>query len=214
MPLRIACDLEGVLSDTHRAAYERSDNLEHCYPPTWRSDDWDYDEFMHVSQNLWHNHNEQIPTTVDGVAGALDTMMERHEVDIVTHRHNVDEQIEAWLARYNIPYNELHSPSEEKDELNYDVYIDDKPALAERIAEHPNKVIFVPRHPYNEHLSNRGNRRLSVVKGVREAAFFLDDPFVINNINQLTDPSLCGSCCTDINDSDVGYCTDCIGTQW
>lgn len=186
--LRISLDVEGVLSNTKEAAYERSDILEPPLPQQWEfPTEEEYDEYMHVSQNLWHNHYEEIPPmeswhTLHQVTYELS---KTHQVDIVTHRHNVDEQIKEWLDLHDVVYDNFHSPVDEKDELDYDIYVDDKPALAERIAEDPERVIYLRDQPHNRHV-DVSRERVERVESLEEVLFWLTDHYTLEWISDLT----------------------------
>lgn len=172
--LDIALDVEGVLADTHAATAERSDFLEprNCPPPNWEfPSDEHFEEFMHVSQNLWHNHSHEIPPMVDGLWKATRKLSRRHNVDIVTSRTNVDSQIIDWLNAYNVYYEDFHVARDSKNDVgHYDVHVDDSPSVAaEALADH-RCVVLIDR-PYNQSFEN--STRLTRVSDVSEACEFL-----------------------------------------
>lgn len=185
--LRIALDVEGVLSNTHKAAVERSDRLKPEHNEQWGYPGDLYEEFMHVSQNLWHNHHEQIPPMEDPdtLHQATKELAAEHKVDIVTHRRNVDEQVQTWLADHGVVYDEFRAPSVEKDELDYDVYIDDKPALAERIINDPERVIVLRDRPYNEHIDD-SQERIERAYSLTKPLFMFTDPYTVAHVKNLT----------------------------
>lgn len=151
--LDIALDVEGVLADSHAATAERSDFLEpeHCPPNNWDFPSEDhYEEYMHVSQNLWHNHAHHIPPMADDLWKDTRTLSRRHNVDIVTHRSGVDEQVREWLDGYNIHYEDFHVAGRDKTDVGeYDVHIDDSPQVAQDALESGRSVVLIDR-PYNE----------------------------------------------------------------
>jgi len=172
--LSVALDIEGVLADTHARTEERSDLLEpeHC-PPV----DWDFpteehmDEFLHVSQNLWHNHNHTIPPMVDDLRTPTRALSRAHNVDIVTHRSNVDNQLREWLDGYGVDYNDfIVAKGNKSDAGDYDVHIDDSPRVAADAVSSDRYCILIDR-PYNQHV--KPHTRLERVSDVAEACEFL-----------------------------------------
>ncbi len=208
--VRISLDVEGVLSNTHKAVCARSEQVTEEMMQEWGfpTED-DYKEFMHVSQNLWHNHHEEIPPMESGATFREVTSGLRdygHTVDIVTHRHNltgeladsfeseygyspveVDEQVKAWLDYYTVEYDNFLAPSEEKDELDYDVYVDDKPALAERIANDPERVIALRDRPYNQDVDD-SSIRVERINSLDELLFQLTDHYTVEAVRDLCAP--------------------------
>jgi hypothetical protein len=186
--LHIALDVEGVLADSHAATAERSELLDEstCPPPDWDfpSDDH-YDEFMHVSQNLWHNHNYTIPPTEDGLWKAVRRMNRVHDVDIVTHRSNVDAQVKEWLAGYNIDYDDIHFADGHKTQVgDHDVLVDDSPRVAEDGIRNHTHVLLVNRR-YNENVSGLDSRFVKRVSGVTAASEVLTDPGYVEEVRPL-----------------------------
>jgi len=186
--LHIALDVEGVLADSHAATAERSDELEphQCPPPNWDFEsDEHYDEFMHVSQNLWHNHAHHIPPMEAGLWKATRSMNRLHDVDIVTHRSNVDNQVKEWLSGYNIDYNDIHFARGHKTDVgDHDVLVDDSPNVARDGIENNTHVLLVNR-PYNENVSGLDSRYVRRVSGVRAASEVLRDRDYINRVKTL-----------------------------
>jgi hypothetical protein len=188
--LHIALDVEGVLADSHAATAERSDMLEpkDCPPPNWDfPSDEHHDEFMHVSQNLWHNHAHHIPPMEDGLWKATRRLSRQHDVDIVTHRTGVDRQVQEWLSGYNIRYNEFNSTTRPKSHLDdYDVHIDDSPNVVADALEANRSVILIDR-PYNQDIQvgKRHGPFIRRVSSVTEAAEVLCGPGIPMEVNTL-----------------------------
>ena len=172
--LDVALDVEGVLSDTHTATEARSDFLEpeHCPPEQWEfPTDEHYEEFMHVSQNLWHNHAHEIPPQVDNLWKPTRKIYRRHDVDIVTHRNNVDVQMQNWLKGYNVYYDDFYATTQPKTEVGeYDVHIDDSPNVAADALSDGRYVVLVSN---KSNQSVEPHRRLERVADITEAAEFL-----------------------------------------
>lgn len=151
--VRIALDLDGVLADTHHAAAQRSDQLDedNCPPPDWDFEsDEQQDHFLHVAQNLWHNHTHHIPPTVDNLWKHTRRLSWQYDVDIVTHRTGVDEQIQTWLDAYNVYYDDFYSTNGPKSDVDtYDVHIDDSPHVAAETTQHGRYAVLIDAE-YNE----------------------------------------------------------------
>jgi hypothetical protein len=188
--LRIALDVEGVLADTHAVTAEHSDLLDADEVPPQNYDfehlgQEHYDEYMHVSQNLWHNHNHRIPPMQDGLWKATRTLNNLHDVDILTARTGVDRQVQDWLDGYNVRYNEFivtDDPRSDKTEYgDYDVHIEDSPQVTMDALTERRWVVLVDR-PYNLHI---GGSRVRRVSGVTEAASMLSDPEVTTEMGTL-----------------------------
>lgn len=186
--LHIALDVEGVLADSHAATAERSDMLEpnDCPPPNWDfQSDEHREEFMHVSQNLWHNHAHHIPPTEDDLWKSVRAMARVHDVDIVTHRSNVDQQVREWLAGYNIDYDNIYFADGYKSEVDdHDVLVDDSPRVAEDCIRNRTHCLLVNRR-YNENVSGLDSRYVRRVSGVRAASERLRDPGYVEEVKPL-----------------------------
>jgi uncharacterized HAD superfamily protein len=176
--LDIALDVEGVLADSHAATAERSDVLteEHTPPQNYDMGGQELiDEYMHVSSNVWHNHNHEIPPMEDGLREATRTLSTLHNVDILTARVGQDEGVREWLAGYNIHYDRFIStdhPQADKTEYgDHDVHIDDSPHVARDAAEDGRVVLLVDR-PYNRDVTGD---RIERVSGVTAASELLSD---------------------------------------
>lgn len=181
MSLRVALDVEGVLSDTHSITTERSDKLEPWMNEQWGFPDDLYDEFMHVSNNLWHNHYEEIPPQSDNIGEASDKLIDAgYKVDIVTHRHNQDEQVKAWLDMHDVHYRHFLTPSCSKIECDYDIYVDDKPALAEKVAQRDDKWMVIIDQQYNRDVPY--SEHVERATDAYSASLVLSDPYVMEDL--------------------------------
>lgn len=199
--LDIALDVEGVLADTHAATAERSDRLtrEQCPPPNW---DFESEEqlqhFLHVSQNLWHNHHEQIPPVPQrngwDIGWATMKLSKFHNVDILTSRTEVDEQMQQWLDSEGVHYDNFYATSghtADKTEYgDYDVHIDDSPSVAQD-ALTDGRAVFLPRRPYNPSAAPTADVHAHLfypVEDVTEACQLLTDPHWFANQKALAGP--------------------------
>jgi uncharacterized HAD superfamily protein len=176
--LNIALDIEGVLADTHSATAERSDFLteDECPPPNWDFPSEQHrEEFMHVSQNLWHNHTHHIPPMMDGVWKPTRLLSQHHNVDIVTSRTGVTPQLRDWLTAYNIHYDSLHISHHSKNDIDdYDVHIEDSPQVSREALADGRSVVLIE-HEYNDSYRETIEREASLwrVSDLSEAATIL-----------------------------------------
>jgi hypothetical protein len=184
--LDIALDVEGVLSNTHRATADRSDMLTRgqCPPTDWEFETKEhYQEFMHVSQNLWHNHYDEIPPMEPTLEAATHLLSQHHNVDIVTHRSGVKKQMRDWLDSQNIIYNDFYVSSGHKtDTVDADVHIDDSPVVIDDVQRN-NRFAFIVAHEYNKGIALSDD--IWIVSGVTEAANLLSDPTVVERVRSL-----------------------------
>lgn len=78
-------------------------------------------------------------------------------IDIVTGRETTPVPVLLdWLKRHRIPYDNF-IVSTDKEDLDYDVYIDDDPRLAEKIKDRRGKVLILFDQPWNRHISSSRN---------------------------------------------------------
>jgi uncharacterized HAD superfamily protein len=89
------------------------------------------------------------------VAEYMTTLCEEHLVDIVTgHNESSRSAIAAWLKEYSIPYRKLimHGCFVSKTELPYDIFVDDSPTFARKIAADPRgRILFLFDQPTYNH---------------------------------------------------------------
>lgn len=186
--LNIALDIEGVLADTHSETARRSDLLDVAPPHEYSfGSEEQLDEYMHVSQNLWHNHNHQIPPLEGGLRETTKELARIHNVDVVTSRTNVDRQLREWLEGYGIHYDELvvtdDSRSDKTAYGDYDAFIDDSPHVAQDVID-ANEYVFLRDRPYNKDFTVPWDSSGLVyrVSSVREAVELLSDVQVAHSI--------------------------------
>lgn len=146
--MKLALDIEGVIADSHGITYERSEMLDREVD----GHDWGFssDEhlmhFLELSELLWREDYESIPLVEEDTPELVREINNHYDVDIVTSRMNVRPQLVEYLDMHDIEYNDLYvvDRTESKSQLDYDVYVDDKPALAKEVDK-----IFLYDQPYN-----------------------------------------------------------------
>lgn len=186
--LHIALDVEGVLADSHLATARKSDVLDEDEVPPHQydfGDDGLLDEYMHVSQNVWHNHNHLIPPMEDGLWKATRQLARHHTVDIVTSRTGVDQQVKEWLDGYNIAYDDFIATnrprSNKTDYGDHDVHIDDAPHVVKH-ARLDDRFVFLVDRPYNGSLRDDQHSAIQRVSGVTQASELLRDPEYVQEV--------------------------------
>ncbi len=149
----IALDLEEVLADTIQQACHSTDNLESEDFETWDISDYTWQVYAGVSDALWRHDPLSIPTvepSLDEYVGRMYTRVD--QLDIVTARLHVDEEIEGWLSHHDIPFDNIVSTSQPKYELDYDVYVDDNPEM------HGECRLLLRHHPHNAHIDTESSK--------------------------------------------------------
>lgn len=151
--MRIAVDLDGVIAETHGAVVEEinqeedSDHrLEDIRDYHMETTPFTFQKFKKVARKLWRNH--EISLTSDKVPQHLERIGEKHHLDIVTARHDVEKKIlEEWAEKQNLPHNSL-IVDDKKTQRDYDLLIDDCPRYVGRGMN----LLFYHR-PYNDQVS-------------------------------------------------------------
>jgi uncharacterized HAD superfamily protein len=102
------------------------------------------------------------PHKMDPIPGAVSAMRELSkrkealEVEILTSRRmETAGDMMAWLSMQDIPASavvilDAHAPHVDKSERQYDVYVDDSPKLAEKMAGHSGSTLLLFDKPYNQ----------------------------------------------------------------
>ncbi len=158
--MHLAVDLDGTLADIHGPAIQRSPELDAYRPNEFGQSEWD--EYRHRSQNVWHNHSDEISPVEPCVPKVMQELADSHRITILTHRRNVDEQIRTWLDREGVPYDDLHPTARPKAEFDADAYIDDNPV------EHAETVVILRSRPWNQGYTNGFDERVETLTAIPE----------------------------------------------
>lgn len=150
--LAVAVDLDGTQADLHTPAVERSSELDAYRPDEFGEAEWK--EYKHRSSNVWHNHHEEIELVEPCAPDVMQALHDRHHVTVLTHRRNVDDQIRAWLAAHDIPYDDFIATHRDKAEFDMDVYVDDNPIHAD------DARVFLRDRPWNADVENGFDHRI------------------------------------------------------
>lgn len=127
---RVAVDLEEVLADTIAESCRSTDKLSIDQFKTWDLDSYEWQVYSGVSDALWRHDPLSIPLVEDGAPVAVNDLFDRStQLDIVSARMHVDDQIQRWLSYHGMQYDQLISTRRPKYELDYDLFIDDNPEM-------------------------------------------------------------------------------------
>lgn len=159
--MRVACDIEGVVANPH-ALFLSYYNETHDTDFTLRDmTSWEFpnknfhistDEFHKIIDEIWQKKWKEIPPTEEDLAYKISTISQIHEIDFVTCRASRSSEIKKWLKKQTIIYGQfvgVEGSTTKKAELEYDIFIDDSPKLANTL-EMIGKPIFLYRRPWNE----------------------------------------------------------------
>ena len=161
---RVALDVDETIADViphilklHNKAKSTDYKLYHIRDWAWTGMNISNMEFRKHYSTVWHKMSHAIDLLVDK---ALLLEVSRHyEIDLVTKRANVP-LVEAtvvplrkWLEKHGMDKYRLvvSDMRHEKDVLEYDIYIDDSPKLAENISKYSNKKLFLVNRPHNKY---------------------------------------------------------------
>jgi len=156
MTTSIALDIEGVLADVKhlvKKRYEFFDD-EHQQQENWDFEtDRRWQAYMGLSDAIWRHNHESIPLFDYALPALTEAALDHFDMDIVTNRNHVDEQVEDWLTEKGIHYNDLVINDREisKSTLDYDIYIDDNPNL------HGYCNLLLVDQPWNQSVDTEGS---------------------------------------------------------
>lgn len=126
------------------------------------------DAFMKSYKDIWDlqksNWNKNIITPLDSnIPSIIYSLNANYEIYVVTA--SIDpSSVYKWLIKNNIIISRDHFISckaEEKVNYNFDIYIDDYPEIAKKVAE-TNKIAIVYKQPWNA-IFLRNNRNKSII---------------------------------------------------
>lgn len=155
--MRVALDAESVLADPNEAVARATDRLTlDQIEQTWFSDSEEsnvYQIYMGVSDAVWRHNPHVIECEEPNITEHVDALYDSSsELDIVTHRQHVDEQVRWWLSEHDITYDKFVSCDVPKNELGYDCYIDDNPTLCGDCR------LFLRDQPWNRQIDEDGHK--------------------------------------------------------
>jgi len=166
--MRVALDLEEVLADTISEACRSTNNLQQENFHSWDLDDYTWQVYSGVSDALWRHDPLSIPPVEPGLAEYTASVQAKADVlDIVTARMHVDESVELWLSHHDISYDSIVSTRTPKQELDYDVFIDDNPEMFGECR------LLLRHHPHNAQLDDELSKTTDRIHSLSEGESFI-----------------------------------------
>jgi len=109
---------------------------------------------------------------IDGARETLIMLREKHSIVLVTSRpEGVRVKTESWLAREDIPYDELHFVSGTKvNGIPYELFLEDQDKFARELAEDGTYVLLFDA-PWNRHVEHENISRVYNWEDVRKFCF-------------------------------------------
>lgn len=157
--MKVALDVDSTLAATNIPAFDYLEDGDHdlTYDDIetwdWGAERWGLDEFLGALHNAWVYDVEDIPPMEDDLPETVDRLKEEATVHAVTHQPD-DERITEgkvrWLDINNIRHDVFRPVDRDvsKAELDYDVYIDDKPTLPANVDG--DATVYLIDHAYNQ----------------------------------------------------------------
>jgi uncharacterized protein len=157
--LKIAIDLDGVLAeamvrwcDLYNHRYDKSLSLEDIRAwDVWHLVKIPRDEFFKLLDDAWMQW-ERIPPTEQDVGKQVRLLHDLGNVDVVTGRSaRTFHSAKEWLKAHSIPYDRFVRTQSTiaKTRLDYDVFVDDSPALMQHIASKSTALGILYTRPWN-----------------------------------------------------------------
>jgi len=175
MIMKISLDFDSVLADTmvlwvkkfnaHNGKDYKKDHVR-----TWTF--WDQEEFKmshsdadKIFEESWEDW-ENLDPTEKNLSSTTSKLSELGTIDIVSKGTSHFEQKEKWLEKHAIKYRELVPADKQKEQMDYDVFIDDDPSLAEALNK-SDKGCILYHQKWNKHVEE--SERISRINKLNEA---------------------------------------------
>jgi len=157
--LKIAVDLDGVLAEAmigwcelYNQRHGKSLSLEDIRAwDVWKLVKIQRDEFFRLLDDAWLQW-ERIPVTEQDVGEQIKLLHDFGTVDVVTGRSaRTVASAKEWLRAHSIPYDRFVRTESTlaKIRLDYDVFVDDSPALMRYIASRSTALGILYTRPWN-----------------------------------------------------------------
>ncbi len=175
--LKIAFDIDGTLAMIDKPMIGMYNELKGTSYTENDMTDWNfkligatYREMMNIYVDLWKNHYAEIKFAGD--AKQIKELAKYYAIDIVTARDTDDskptgdtaKELSEWIGMHQlsgIPIR-IVSPNTNKANLDYQIYVDDSPRLAEKVVGKEGKVLFLVHHPFNASIHEDGQKIIRV----------------------------------------------------
>lgn len=178
--MRIAVDVDGVIADRIGSIVERVTEAYGVALDPSDIDEYDFSipgievDIHDVIEESTHDPEHLLGLDpVDGAIDGMQTLHERHELVIATHRpQRIHVHTERWLRNHDVPYAEFVTEcGARKCAFEADVLVDDRPANATAFARRRGRSILF-RQPWNADLS--GGDSVTVVNDWGELVEHVD----------------------------------------
>lgn len=126
---RIAVDLEGTLASTEIPTIRLSDELTNEHFEHWNKPDIEH--LLEMFRLMWEQYRDDIPTTEEDISKRIEELKDFGEVHLVTNTPGDPDDVRSWLDDRKVVFDGYHFPGPQtyKEELDFDVYVDDNPFL-------------------------------------------------------------------------------------
>jgi 5'(3')-deoxyribonucleotidase len=173
MKMKVSVDVDGVLFDImepfcemfnkrYNTRFKKTDVCQWDFFLDWNVKKQDvFDLFFEI-----YNDPSPVPLIDENAPEILEKLNKRHIIDIVSARtKNYTTQLKKELAMHGIEqsihYKQLilvhNSPKDIKITLDYDLYIDDNPHLAESIKKEEELILLLYSQPWNDDITLSSN---------------------------------------------------------
>lgn len=143
--MKIALDLDGTLADLRGAMISHSSYDDSDFEQ-WEKPDFSL--FLSEASTVWDDYWWDVQPVEPYLHEKTKMLSGDHHVDIVTNTVGSNEVTQKWLDKHDICYEDVVRPSTvgaSKSELDYDVYIDDKPSMAGTVS-----LLYIPDRQWNQ----------------------------------------------------------------
>lgn len=180
---RIALDMDAVLANIQPVAFallegdDHDRSTEEVESWSWGGNEYGTDRYLSALWHAWTLRPHDIDSCEPGLDSVTEQLWEKStQLDIVTSHPDhpgIRTQKRKWLLKHNIEYDNFKSVTNKipKSEFYYDVFIDDKPALARNIKG--GQTLYLIDRPWNQDVSSSSN--VYRVSTVAEALRLIDN---------------------------------------
>lgn len=184
----ISLDFDGTLANTQVAAFELLEGTDHEYTLEdvadwqWGFREFGRDRYLNALWHAWSIRPLDVPALEENLREKVAELRDEYRVDIVTASPD-DRYIERgkrdWLRYHGVEYDDFRSVpvTSTKADLDYDIYIDDKPPLPDRVTD--DSTVYLIDAPYNRD-ADGDYIRVGGIGGVLTDLGLRDPPIGIN----------------------------------
>ena len=154
--MKIALDMDSTLAAISEATMAKLGDEDRTYDDietwNWVVEEYGGETFFDTFFDIWENEPDTIEPLEDNLSETVSELRDIGEVHLVTNQRPVEGVTEGkmqWLDAHGIEVDEFVGvePGRSKAELDYDIYIDDKPSLPHNVEE---GKVFLIDHRYND----------------------------------------------------------------